>query len=65
MKKIKITLRKDGTQKVEVLDAVGTECESFTRELERRLGQQIGDRTLKPEYEMTESEVEQQRETDR
>lgn len=62
MKKIQITLHKDGTQKVEVLGAVGAECLEFTRVLEKRLGAPLGDRVLKPEYEMTEQEVEQQRE---
>jgi hypothetical protein len=63
MKRIQITIRKDGTQKVEVLGAVGTECESLTRELERRLGTAEGERSLKPEYheENTETEAEQQR----
>ena len=61
MKKIQITLHKDGTQKVEVLGAVGTECVEFTKELEKRLGKPIGERELKPEYEMTETEAEQER----
>ena len=62
MKKIKITLHKDGTQKVEVLGAIGAECVEFTKELEKRLGAPIGERELKPEYEMTEPEIERQRE---
>ena len=37
MKKIKITLHPDGTQKVEVLGARGSECLAFTEELEKRL----------------------------
>lgn len=49
MKKIKITIHKDGTQKVEVLGAVGEECVQFTKELERRLGTPLGERELKPE----------------
>lgn len=64
MKKIKITLHKDGTQKVEVLGATGDECVEFTRELEQRLGKPVGERVLKPEYEQTESERETQREVD-
>ena len=64
MKKIQITLHKDGTQKVEVLGAVGAECVEFTKELEKRLGKPMGERELKPEYDMTEPEVEQQRETE-
>ena len=65
MKKIKVTLHKDGTQKVEVLGAVGPECVQFTRELEERLGTPIGERTLKPEYEQTETEQERDREVER
>ena len=65
MKKIKITLHKDGTQKIEVLGAVGTECLEFTRELEQRLGAPIGERVLKPEYAETESEVQRDYEVDR
>lgn len=62
MKKMKITLKKDGTQKIEVLGAVGEECVTFTHEMERRLGKQEGERELKPEFELTESEVEQEHE---
>jgi hypothetical protein len=65
MKKIKITLHKDGTQKVEALGAVGSECVEFTRELERRLGVPQGERHLKPEYHETESEVERDHEVER
>ena len=38
MKKIKITLFKDGTEKLEVLGASGDDCLKFTKELEERLG---------------------------
>ncbi len=62
MRKMKITLHKDGTQKVEVLGAVGQECVEFTRELERRLGRQLGERGLKPEYHETEQETQHDRE---
>jgi len=65
MKKIKITLHKDGTQKVEVIGAVGEECVLFTQELENRLGRPIGPRELKPEYHETETEVERDREVER
>jgi len=58
MKKIKITLHKDGTQKIEVLGAVGEECLAFTQELEKRLGSPIGDRVLKDEFYETEIERE-------
>ena len=64
MKKIKITLHKDGTQKVEVLGAVGSECLEFTAQLEQRLGAPVGERALKEEYEQTEQETERQRETE-
>ena len=62
MKKVKITIHKDGTQKIEVFGAVGDECEKLTRELERRLGTQAGERVLKPEYHETEQESESERE---
>ena len=54
MKKIVITLHKDGTQKVEVEGARGEACVEFTKELEERLGAPVGDRTLKPEHELDE-----------
>jgi len=62
MKKIKITLHKDGTQKIEVLGACGAECVELTRELEQRLGRPLGERELKPEYHEAESEAEPERE---
>ena len=65
MKKIKITIHKDGTQKVEVLGAVGGDCVQFTQELEKRLGSPIGERELKPEYYESETEAEQDYEVDR
>lgn len=60
MKKIKATIRKDGTVKIEVIGAVGAECLDLTRALEKRLGIQSGERELKQEY--YESEVERDRE---
>ena len=42
MSKIKITLRKDGTQKVEVVDGAGPDCVERTRALEDRLGVATG-----------------------
>ena len=42
-----------------MLGAVGDECVTFTQEMERQLGKQEGERELKPEYEATEGEVEQ------
>lgn len=65
MKKMKITIRKDGTQKIEVLGATGEECVTFTRELEKRLGTQVGERELKPEYSETEQVTERDREVER
>ncbi len=62
MKKVKITIRKDGTQKVEALGVVGEGCEELTRSFEQRLGEVEGERVYKPEYEMTEEEHEQTRE---
>ena len=64
MKKIKITIRKDGTQKIEVLGASGEECLAFTQQLEQRLGAQDGERVLKPEYSETEPVVEPEREVE-
>lgn len=50
MRKIRVTLLPDGTQRIEVLGATGDECVAFTRSLERRLGHVVGERTMKPEY---------------
>lgn len=65
MKKIKITLHKDGTQKLEVLGASGSECVEFTRELENRLGKPLGARQLKPEHDETQAEIQRDREVER
>jgi hypothetical protein len=65
MKKIKVTIHKDGTQHIEVLGATGKSCVDFTRELEKRLGIQQGEREYKPEYHETEAEVERDREVER
>lgn len=65
MKKIKITLRQDGTQKVEVIGAVGDECVEFTRELEQRLGSPLGERELKPESELEPGQHESERDYER
>jgi hypothetical protein len=65
MRKIKITLHKDGTQKVEVLGAVGEECVELTRQLEQRLGAPEGERVLKPEYYEEEPVVEHVREVEK
>ena len=58
MKKVKITIRKDGTQKVEAVDVVGESCVELTRSFEQRLGKVVGERVYKPEHEMTEQERE-------
>lgn len=50
MRKIRIVLKKDGTQDIEVLGARGADCVEFTRELEERLGATEGERRLRPEY---------------
>ena len=65
MKKIKITLHKDGTQKIEVLGAVGESCLELTRQLEQRLGKPAGQRELKPEYHQTQNEQERNYEVER
>jgi hypothetical protein len=62
VKKIKITLRKDGTQKVEALGVVGESCLELTKTFERRLGTEVGERTLKPEFEMDPGELESESE---
>jgi len=61
MKKIRVILLPDGTQRIEVLGASGDECVAFTRSLERRLGRAVGERTLKPEYGDRPSEAEAER----
>jgi hypothetical protein len=67
MRKIKITLHKDGTQKVEVIGGAGEDCLELTREIERRLGTQQGERVLKREYyeKEKEKETEAEREVER
>lgn len=67
MKKIKITLHRDGTQKIEVLGAAGESCVELTRQLEKRLGTQVGGRVLKAEYheEEPQQETERDREVER
>ena len=64
MKKMKITLHKDGTQKIEVFGATGDSCLEFTREMENRLGVRSGERVLKPEYD-AQAEPEMESETER
>lgn len=64
-RKIKITIHKDGTQKVEAIDTLGEECVELTRAFEERLGDVEGERVFKPEYTMTEQELEQERDRER
>ncbi|NLN91947.1 MAG: DUF2997 domain-containing protein [Candidatus Hydrogenedens sp.] len=61
MKKMQVTIHKDGTQRIEVLGAEGKTCIEFTHGLEKRLGIPIGERELKPEYYETEAESEVER----
>ena len=62
MRKVKITIRKDGTQKIEAVNVVGDSCVELTRSFEERLGRVEGERAFKPEHDMTEDEIEQDRE---
>jgi len=62
MGKIQITIHKDGTQKIEAIGYVGPVCTEKTGSFERRLGVVQGERVHKPEYEMTEDEIERDRE---
>ena len=50
LKEIKATLHADGTQTVEVINAIGKECVEFSEPLEQRLGTPVGPRKFKPEY---------------
>jgi len=66
MKKIKITLHKDGTQTIEVLGSKGSECVEFTKQLEERLGDKVGERVFKPEFHLEDwiyEQKENQKET--
>ena len=64
MRKIKVTIHKDGTQHVEVLNDGGEHCLDFTAALEKRLGKQEGERVFKPEYHEEAHEVEIEQETE-
>ena len=48
---MKITIKKDGTQQIEMLGAHADECVKFTEELEKRLGAPAKERELKPEFD--------------
>lgn len=60
MRKMRITLHKDGTQTIEVLGFKGSGCVEFTKQLEERLGTPIAERTLKPEYYENEGNLTEQ-----
>lgn len=65
MRKIRITMNKDGQTRLEVLGDSGEHCLEFTRELERRLGSVEGERGYKEEFREQESEQEQEGEGER
>lgn len=65
MRKMKVTLHRDGSQQIEVLGAVGPECVEFSRVFERRLGVPVCERQLKPEYHESEPQVERDYEVER
>ena len=64
MKKIKVTIHKDGTQHVEALNDGGEHCLEFTKALEDRLGKPEGERVYKDEYYEEVHEVETDHETE-
>ena len=47
MQKMKITISKTGEVNIEVMGGRGDSCLEFTRELEKRLGTQVGQRRRK------------------
>lgn len=61
MKKMRITLHKDGTQTIEVFGAKGSDCIEFSKHLEERLGTPARERVLKAEFYESET-VSQERE---
>jgi len=64
MSKIRITIGKDGTQKVEALETQGEGCIKLTEGFEKRLGTPIGQRTLKPEFDQEPHETERDHEVE-
>ncbi len=56
----KVILRRDGTILTEGLEGRGPECLEKVEALVKRLGC-VKERTLKPEYELTESETQSER----
>ena len=63
MQKLRITIARDGTQKIEVIDGRDDECLALTREFERRLGTPEGERVRKTD-EVSESVETHLRESD-
>jgi len=57
MRKMRITLHKDGTQTIEVFGFKGNGCIEFTKQLEERLGKPVAERILKPEYYQSEGDL--------
>ena len=55
-KRIKFTIRQDGTVTEEVVGAVGNECEGLTSEVEKNLGNVVS-RIHKPEYYQKQQDV--------
>jgi hypothetical protein len=64
MAKIRITIRKDGTQKIEALETQGEGCLKLTEGFEKRLGTVIGERTLKPEFHEEPAEIQKDHEVE-
>lgn len=51
MRTIRVVIRRDGTQDIEVMGGSGPGCVELTRRLERRLGEAAGERALRPEHD--------------
>ena len=49
MKEVVVTISKTGETNIEVIGAVGSECDTITADLENKLGV-VKERKLKPEY---------------
>ena len=54
MQKVQITIDKKGQVRMEAVGAIGTECENWTKELERNLAArgEVTSSGKKPEYDM-------------
>jgi len=64
MRIIRITSNRDGMNHIECFGFTGEDCVKTTLEVERRLGLQVGERQLKPEFHETESDQEKEDERD-